>query len=71
MDKARAIEMLGGTQVAAAAALGITQGAVAQWPDPLPRRIADSVIALLARRYLRPELLGLEPERETASSVTP
>lgn len=45
MTKQEAIELLGGTQVAVARAIGITPQAVAQWPDPLPARLADRVIA--------------------------
>ena len=55
MDKAKAIEMLGGTVTAAAEAIGISSSAVTQWPEELPDRIADRVIA---RMHLPPEVLG-------------
>lgn len=49
MLKAEAIELLGGSPTAAAAAIGITPQAVSQWPDELPDRIADRVQAALIR----------------------
>jgi hypothetical protein len=49
VDKAKAIELLGGTPSAAAEAVGVTVQAVGQWPDPLPQRIADRVQAALYR----------------------
>jgi DNA-binding transcriptional regulator YdaS (Cro superfamily) len=58
MDKAKAIEMLGGTVTAAAEAIGISSSAVTQWPEELPDRIADRVIAAIARMHLPPEVLG-------------
>ena len=65
MDKAKAIELLGGTVTAAADALGVTYQAVDKWPDPLPTRIADRVVAAIARKHLPPHLLGLTTESET------
>lgn len=61
MDKAKAIELLGGTVSAAADAIGISYQAVEKWPDPLPDRIADRVVAAIARRTLPPEQLGMPP----------
>lgn len=61
MNKARAIEMLGGTPKLAAEAVGVTASAVSQWPDVLPDRIADRVLAALARKHLPPDLIGNEP----------
>jgi DNA-binding transcriptional regulator YdaS (Cro superfamily) len=60
MDKAKAIELLGGTVSAAAAEVGVTPSAVTQWPDPLPQRIEDRVLAAIARKHLAPELIGGE-----------
>ena len=68
MQKARALQLLGGTQEAAAAAIGITQGAVAQWPDRLPARLEDRVVAAIARRLLRPETLGLDDDVVAATT---
>lgn len=60
MNKARAIELLGGTVTAAAAACGISSSAVSQWRDEgdLPKDIEDRVLAALARKHLPPELIG-------------
>lgn len=43
---------------AAAAAIGVTYQAVDKWPDELPDRIADRVLAVLARKHLPPALIG-------------
>jgi hypothetical protein len=60
MQKAKAIELLGGTVTAAAQAIGISYHAVDKWPDPLPPRIEDRVIAAIARKHLPSELIGQE-----------
>jgi len=60
MDKSRAIELLGGSVASAADAVGVSVQAVSQWPDPLPQRIEDRVLAALARKHLGPELIGGE-----------
>lgn len=57
MDKTEALRILGGTPAAAAEAIGISYQAVRDWPDPLPRRIADRVLAYLARKHLPAELI--------------
>lgn len=49
MEKATAIEQLGGSIAAAAKAIGVSYQAVNQWPDTLPQRIADRVQAALWR----------------------
>lgn len=65
MQKSKALELLGGSTAAAAKAIGVSYQAVEKWPDPLPDRIADRVIAAIARKHLPPELLG-----EAAPSTT-
>lgn len=50
MQKAQAIELLGGTITAAAEAIGISYQAVKKWPDQLSSRIADRVYAASARK---------------------
>lgn len=57
MDKATAIALLGGSVASAADAIGITYQAVDKWPDPLPPRIADRVLAAIARKRLPPDML--------------
>lgn len=49
MNKAQAIELLGGSVTAVAQAIGVTASAVTQWPDELPPRIVDRVQAALWR----------------------
>lgn len=49
MNKAHAIELLGGTVTAAAQEIGVTPSAVTQWPDELPPRLVDRVQAALWR----------------------
>lgn len=60
MHKSKAIELLGGSIAAAAEAIGISYQAVDKWPDELPDRIADRVLAVQARKHLPPELIGTE-----------
>jgi hypothetical protein len=60
MEKLKAIELLGGTPSAAARAIGITPQAVNGWPDVLTPRIADRVVAALAR---------LKPSKRTNKPV--
>lgn len=50
MKKDDAIKLLGGTVSEAARAIGIMPQAVSQWPDVLPSRTSDRVIAALARK---------------------
>ncbi len=49
MNKAQAIQQLGGSIPAAAKAIGVSYQAVNQWPDVLPARIVDRVQAALWR----------------------
>ena len=51
MDKHNAIALLGGSPSQAAAMIGISAAAVAQWPAVLPPRIADRVQAALWRKH--------------------
>ena len=60
MQKSKAIELLGGSIAAAAQAVGVSYQAVDKWPDELPDRIADRVLAVQARRHLPPELIGAD-----------
>nr|CCA86099.1 hypothetical protein RALSY_40305 [Ralstonia syzygii R24] len=40
----------------AAKAIGVTTQALSQWPQSLPRRLEDRVVAAATRKYLAPEL---------------
>lgn len=57
MSKHRAIALLGGSASEAARRIGVTASAIAQWPDDLPARLADRVLAALARERL-PDLIA-------------
>lgn len=48
MQKTQAIELLGGV-TCAAEAIGINPQAISQWPDELPSRLQDRVVAALMR----------------------
>lgn len=50
MQKSKAIELLGGSVASAAKAVGISYQALGKWPDPLPPRLEDRVIAAVARQ---------------------
>lgn len=49
MLKTQAIELLGGSTAAAATAIGISYQAVDKWPEVLPGRIEDRVLAACVR----------------------
>jgi hypothetical protein len=66
MNKAHAIKLLGGTVTAAAKAIGISASAVTQWPDELPDRIADRVLAAYVRQT-SPEVLGDAAATQTSA----
>jgi len=55
MNKSDAIQILGGSIATTAKAIGTSYQAVSKWPDVLPRRIEDRVIAAIARKRLPPE----------------
>lgn len=59
MRKQTVIEFFDGV-TGTASAVGITPQAVSQWPDPLPPRIQDRVIAAAVRcgKDLTPELIA-------------
>lgn len=62
MKKQKAIELLGGSVATVAEAVGISYQAVRQWPEELPSRIEDRVMAAVARKRL-PDLLDTSPKR--------
>lgn len=57
MLKTQAIALLGGTPAEAAKEMRISPSAVSQWPDVLPPRLEDRVLAALARKHLPADLL--------------
>lgn len=69
MLKSKAIELLGGTTASAAAAIGVTYQAVDKWPEDLPPRIEDRVLAALARKHLSPELRGAGADDSTQQAA--
>jgi len=69
MRKETALRLLGGKPAAAAKSVGVSVQAINQWPDVLPRRIEDRVLAVLARQHLPAEILAdAEP---TAAELAP
>lgn len=64
MLKKTAIELLGGSVSSAASEVGVSYQAVDKWPDELPPRIADRVLAALARKHLPAELIGAAAEEK-------
>lgn len=62
MNKAEAIRLLGGTPSAAARSIGISSAAISLWPDELPPRIADRVLAALWRAQKTDPLSSEQPQ---------
>lgn len=60
MRKDQAIDLLGGTKKAAAHALGMTPQAIHNWPDPLPRPMADRVLGVRLRMEWREALQTMD-----------
>lgn len=50
MKKEHAIERLGGSVASAAAAIGISSSAISQWPEVLPPRLEDRMLAAFVRK---------------------
>jgi transcriptional repressor of cell division inhibition gene dicB len=50
MEKQKAIEMLGGSVSVAAKRIGVSYQAVSKWPAVLSPRVADRVVAAVARK---------------------
>lgn len=50
MKKTLALELLGGTVAKASEAICISSSAFSQWPDELPDRLIDRVIAACTRQ---------------------
>lgn len=69
MNKAQAIQQLGGSIPAAAKAIGVSYQAVNQWPEALPPRIVDRVQAALWRMQQAKPVT--QPQEVAAASATP
>ncbi|MNK33416.1 hypothetical protein D3C87_518970 [compost metagenome] len=68
MTKTEATRLLGDSTAAAAQAIGITPQAYYQWPEELPARLQDRVVAAIARKLLPAALLGeLTPAKKEAA----
>jgi hypothetical protein len=68
MLKVKAFELLGVDSLSElAAVIGVSPSAVSQWPDVLPLRIEDRVLAALARKHLPPEMIGADGARAPAA----
>lgn len=69
MLKTQAIDLLGGTPARAAELLEVTPSAVSQWPDELPRRLADRVLGAAVRNGIdvRQRMRELTSTAETAA----
>jgi hypothetical protein len=68
MNKSTACRLLGGTPTKLAEAIGINSQAYYAWPDELPRRIADRVVAAIARRHLGEDVLIALAEKRMAEA---
>nr|WP_145544762.1 hypothetical protein [Variovorax boronicumulans] len=73
MLKTRAILLLGGSVAKAADAIGIKSSAVSQWPDDLPPRLADRVIAACVRTGVEipSDVLHASPARGSLAAGAP
>lgn len=71
MRKQQAINLLGGSVSGAAEAIGVNSQAISQWPDDLPRRLVDRVIAALVRlgKDIPDELRTTPTRQETNGEV--
>ena len=69
MTKTQAKDLFGGTPGALAAALGISPGAVSQWPEQLDQRRADQVRGAAVRLNRWPGVLSdAEPQSPAAAA---
>lgn len=62
MTKTEALDLFDGKTVKCAEAVGVTYQAISQWPEELPQRLSDRVIAAAYRK-------GLLPPREKEGSA--
>lgn len=69
MQKTDAIKLLGGTVTQAADAIGINTQAISQWPDVLPPRLVDRVIAGCVRTGITVPSWALKTKATGSSEV--
>ena len=69
MKKTLALELLGGTVAKAAEAIGISSSAFSQWPDELPDRLIDRVIAACTRQGITVPDCVLHAPKPTAPTM--
>lgn len=68
MKKTLALQMLGGTVAKSAEAIGINSQAISQWPENLPPRLADRVIAACTRQGIAIPNCVLHPKEDAATA---
>lgn len=69
MTKDEAVRLLGGSPTSAARAIGIASQAIYTWPDVLPKRVADRVLAAIVRQHLGEDVvIGLAEARIIAKA---
>ena len=72
MKKSEALKLLGGSATSAAQAIGVTPAAISLWPDDLPPRISDRVIAAMVRtRRAIPSEYKSKPHPGSPASAQP
>jgi DNA-binding transcriptional regulator YdaS (Cro superfamily) len=69
MLKSEALAVLGPRPSDLARAIGVTPSAVSQWPEELPPRIADRVVAAIARRVQQQPFVDQMPSATVANAA--
>jgi len=66
MKKITALTLLGGNTVRVGARIGCTGAAIRKWPEDLPARLVDRVIAAIVRDLVQEQaLMGRKPQHIT------
>lgn len=73
MNKELALSFIGGSPQLAAKAVGVSRSAVAQWPDPLPPKLVDRVLAAWARKHVQslPQAFRCGPDASNTDAQAP
>lgn len=69
MKKQTALALLGGTAATASQLLDCTPQAVHQWPDQLPRSIADRVLAARLRHEWADEIKLIDRDKSVIHEI--